>query len=166
MENRRNSSIYQFSVVDTAGKEVTLSQFQGKVLMIVNTSTKDEWSNQLEQLEVLQKEYQDQGFEVLAFPSDDKFHAEPLSDVEAERHSMLKYATSFAFFSRLKAQGKRASRLFKFLSNKEENGAMSSRPKWNFHKYIVNRDGQLVDTFYGFTDPTSPRVKQSITSLL
>ncbi len=159
-------SIHQFTVKNAQGEEVDLKQYEGKVLMIVNTASKCGFTPQLTAMQELYKEYKNQDFELLAFPSNDFLGQEPLSSEEAARFCILNYYAEYPIFEKTNVKGSNASELFQFLSNKELNGKISSVPRWNFHKYLIDKNGQVVDYFYTTTSPTSNRVKNKIDKLL
>ena len=160
------SSIHQFKVNDIHGQPVDLSAYKGKVLLIVNTASKCGFTPQLDAMEELYQEYKDQGFEILAFPSNDFAGQEPLDGEAIEQFCMTKYSASYPIFDKVHVKGSKASELFKFLSSKKQNGKVSSTPKWNFHKYLIDQEGRVVNFFYTFTSPTAARVKKSIKKLL
>jgi glutathione peroxidase len=161
-----NKSIHDFKVTDLEGKEVQLDQYAGKVVMIVNTASKCGFTPQLFDLEELYQEYRDQGFEVLAFPSNDFAGQEPLEGKDIEQFCMTNYNTEFPIFDKVHVKGSKADELFQFLGDKKQNGQVSAKPKWNFHKYLVDKEGQVVDYFLPITKPTSGKVKRSIEKLL
>ncbi len=165
MENNK-SSIHQFTVNNLKGDPISLSNYKGKVLLIVNTASRCGFTPQLEQMEALYKAYQDQGFEILAFPSNDFGAQEPLEGDAIEEFCNITYKSSFPIFDKIKVKGKNAHELYHFLSDKQRNGRSSSRPRWNFHKYLIDKEGRLVDFFYTFTKPTAGRVKKAIERLL
>lgn len=159
-------NIYQFSVKTLTGSTIHLKQYDGKVLLIVNTASKCGFTPQYKQLEQLYQKYKAQGLEILAFPSNDFGQQEPLEGEGIGQFCQRNYGVSFTVFEKTRVKGKEASELFKFLSNKKENGRISSKPKWNFHKYLIDQEGRVVDYFYSFTSPTSRRVMQRIERLL
>ncbi|MGB1284277.1 MAG: glutathione peroxidase [Polaribacter sp.] len=159
-------SIHQFTVKNLANQEVSLSQYEGKVLMIVNTASKCGFTPQLKDLEQLYDTYRKQGFEVLAFPSNEFGGQEPLKGEAIESFCQVNYGVSFTIFEKTKVKGTEASELYQFLANKKLNGAVQSVPKWNFHKYLVNKKGEVIDYYYSTTSPTANRVKRKIEGLL
>jgi len=160
------NSIHQFSVKKTDGEIVPLEQYKGKVLLIVNTASKCGFTPQLEQLEELYKEYKDKGLEILAFPSNDFANQEPLDGKSIQEFCVLNYNANYPIFDKIHVKGNQAHQLYQFLSDKKKNGKVSSVPKWNFHKYLVNKNGEVVDFYYSLTSPVANRVKKSIQQLL
>lgn len=159
-------SLYSIKVLNEAGNLRPLSDYTGKVLLIVNTASACGFTPQLEALEELYQLYKDRGFEVLAFPSNDFGEQEPLKDSEIQEFCQLRYRTTFPIFQKMIVKGPYAHPLYKFLSHKSENGMHSMSPKWNFHKYLINRQGEYVDYFFTFTKPGSNRIKRKIEKLL
>lgn len=159
-------NIYQFTVNDINGEEVSLEKFKGKVLLIVNTASGCGFTPQLKEMEALYSEYKDKGVEVLAFPSNNFGGQEPLQGFEIQNFCELNFKTTFPIFEKTDVKGSKQSDLFQFLSNKSENGKVNSTPKWNFHKYLVNKDGEVVDYYYSITKPNSSKVKKAIDKLL
>lgn len=164
--NKEQSSIHQFEVNDIKGQTVKLSDYKGKVLMIVNTASQCGFTPQLDGMEALYKEYKDRGFEILAFPSNDFGGQEPLDGEAIEQFCMTEYQASYPIFEKMHVKGRKASELFKFLSDKKENGKVSSSPKWNFHKYLIDQEGRVVDYFYTITKPDAGKVRRAVEKLL
>jgi len=159
-------SIYQFSVKDIHQNEVALSKYKGKVLLIVNTASKCGFTPRLDDMEKLYEEFKGEDFEILAFPSNDFAGQEPLDGEAIQQFCVTKYSASYPIFDKIPVKGKNANPLFEFFSNKKLNGKFSSKPRWNFHKYLVDREGRVVDYFYTITKPTSAKIKRSIKKLL
>jgi glutathione peroxidase len=159
-------SIHQFSAKDIDGKEVSLEQYKGKVLLIVNTASKCGFTPQLDAMEALYEEYKGEDFEILAFPSNDFGGQEPLEGEALKQFCMIDYKAKYPIFDKVHVKGDEVHPLFDFLSDKSQNGAVDSVPKWNFHKFIVDKEGQVVDYYYSITSPTSRKVKKKIDKLL
>ena len=160
------NSIHQFTVKDASGKDVSLADYKGKALLIVNTASQCGFTPQLDDMEKLYEEFKEDGFEVLAFPSNDFAGQEPLDGEAIQQFCVMKYNAQYPIFEKTVVKGKDASPLFKFLSDKKLNGKVSSKPKWNFHKYLVDKDGKVVDYYYSITNPTSSKIKRSIKKIL
>jgi len=161
-----SKSIFQFSVEDIDGKTVSLEDYKGKVLLIVNTASKCGFTPQLEGMEELYAMYKDKGFEVLAFPSNDFAGQEPLEGEELKQFCVMKYEAKYPIFDKVHVKGKDVAPLYEFLSKKSLNGKVNSVPKWNFHKYLVDQEGKVVDYYYSITSPTSGKIKRNIEKLL
>ena len=161
-----NQSIHQFTVKDTKGKEVQLARYKGKVLLIVNTATECGFAPQLKEMQALYEEFKGEDFEVLAFPSNDFAGQEPLDGEAIEQFCELNYQTTFPIFEKIHVKGKQAHELYQFLSSKKLNGQLSSTPKWNFHKYLIDKEGKIVDYFYTVTKPDAKKIKKAVRKLL
>lgn len=159
-------TIYPFKVKLLNGKEKTLSDYKGKVLLVVNTASGCGFTPQLQELQDLRTEYAEQGFEVLGFPSNDFGRQEPLDGQAINEFCEVNYGVKFPVFEKIMVRGAQAHPLYKFLSDKKLNGHVNSSPRWNFHKYLVNKNGEVVDYFYSFTKPSSSKVKKKIQRLL
>ena len=134
--------------------------------MIVNTASKCGFTPQFEKLEELHQEFKDQGFTVVGFPSNDFAGQEPNAANEAEEFCQINYGVSFPIMEKVHVKGKEQHELFDFLSDKSKNGKVNSTPKWNFHKYLINKKGEVEDFYYTPTSPTSKKVKKKISKLL
>lgn len=159
-------TIHQFTVKDIEGNDVNLEQYKGKVLLIVNTASRCGFTPQLNGMKKLYEEFKGEDFEILAFPSNDFAGQEPLNGEELAQFCMVKYEAEYPIFDKMHVKGKNASELYQFLSDKNKNGKINSVPKWNFHKYIVDKEGKVVDYYLTITKPTSNRLKKRIKSLL
>lgn len=159
-------SVYPFKIKLSSGKEQTLSAYKNKVLLIVNTATSCGFTPQLKELQALKDEFDPKDFEVLAFPSNDFGRQEPLDGAAIADFCELNFGVKFPVFEKLMVRGEAAHPLFKFLRDKKLNGHINSTPRWNFHKYLINKQGEVVDYFYSFTKPSSSKVKKKIQRLL
>ena len=155
-------SVHQFDVQQMNGELVSLKKFENKVLLIVNTATDCGFTPQLKELENLRRDLDGQDFEILAFPSNDFGGQEPLEGKAITDFCEVNYGVSFPVFEKIRVRGAYADPLFKFLSDKKKNGHVGSSPRWNFHKYLINRKGEVVDFFYPFTKPSSSKIKKQI----
>lgn len=159
-------TIYDFSALDFNMKTVPLSIFEGKVLLIVNTASKCFFSKQFKTLEQLYKKYKDQGFEILAFPSHSFRNQEPLTGRTLEIYCRVNQQVTFPVFKRIHVVGEYTDPLYRFLSDKKQNGILDSIPKWNFHKYLINKQGGVEDFYYSMTSPMSSKICNKIETLL
>lgn len=159
-------SIHQFKFKDLHGKETNLSDYQGKVLMVVNTASKCGFTPQYADLEKLYESYKEKGLEILAFPSNQFGGQEPLEGEEIENFCQVNYGVSFKVMEKSDVKGANANPVFKFLSDKDRNGKVGLSPKWNFQKYLIDKDGHVVDYYLSFTKPTAGKVKRKIEKLL
>lgn len=155
--------IYDFTVKKPDGKDVSLSEYKGKVLLIVNTATGCGFTPQYEGLENLYKKYHKEGFEILDFPCNQFLKQAPGSDKEIAEFCTLKYDTTFPRFKKIDVNGENAIPLYKWLK-KEKGGLFGSAIKWNFTKFLVNREGKVVGRFAPVTPPE--KLEEKIKALL
>jgi len=158
-------SIYQFDIKNIDGEEINLSAYKGKVLLIVNTASQCGFTPQLKDLAALKNEFKNTDFEILGLPSNDFGGQEPLEGA-AIATFCENYGSNFPIFDKIRVRGPYAHPLYKFLSDKKENGKFSSIPRWNFHKFLIDKDGIAQDFFYPFTKPNTSKVKKKIQHLL
>ncbi|GAA5140323.1 glutathione peroxidase [Nocardioides marinquilinus] len=144
------TSLQDFSATSLDGRDVDLSAYAGQVVLVVNTASKCGFTPQFDGLQQLYDRFGDQGFTVLGFPSD-QFKQELGSDDEVGAFCQKNYGVSFPMFSKIKVNGKDAHPLYKWLK-KEERGLMGRIP-WNFTKFLVGKDGQVVGRYSPKTDP-------------
>ena len=156
-------NIYDFTVKDSKGHDVSLSKYKGKVLLIVNTATGCGFTPQYEGLEKLYREFKDRGFEVLDFPSNQFLKQAPGTDEQINEFCTLKYDTTFPRFKKCDVNGANAIPLYKWLKE-QKRGFLSSAIKWNFTKFLVDRDGKVVGRFSPTTTPE--KLKSKIEKLL
>lgn len=158
-------SVHQFKVKLINGIEKNLSDYKNKNLLIVNIASACGFAPQLKELQELRTELLNEDFEILAFPSNDFGRQEPLEGEEIQNFCEKNYGVAFPVFEKIMVRGEQAHPLFKFLGDKKLNGKLSSTPRWNFHKYLINKQGEVVDYFFPFTKPLSNKVKKKIQRL-
>ena len=139
-------SIYDYVVKDKEGKEVSLSNYRGKVLLIVNTATGCGFTPQFDGLQDLYEKYQDKGFEILDFPCNQFGNQAPGSDEEITDFCNSRYGITFTQFAKIEVNGAGEDPLYTYLKS-QKGGVMGSKIKWNFTKFLVDRDGNVVDRF-------------------
>ena len=179
-------TVYDFTVKDRLGKEVSLSEYQGKVLLIVNTATGCGFTPHYEPLEAMYKELKDKGFEILDFPSNQFANQAPGSDDEIHELCTLKFGTDFPQFAKLDVNGEAADPLFVFLATEKpfegfgkglKNAALNKFAdmnnkkfgekayiKWNFTKFLVDREGKVIARFEPTVDMKD--VREAVASAL
>ncbi|MBR4489243.1 glutathione peroxidase [bacterium] len=178
-------AVYDFTVKDRKGNDVPMSNFQGKVLLIVNTATGCGFTPQYEGLEKLWQEYHDKGLEILDFPCDQFGHQAPGTDDEIHQFCMARYATSFDNFKKIKVNGENAEPLYEYLKSQRGFAGFTGRKgwlmglfsmirdrkyktnadiKWNFTKFLVNREGEVVERFEPTVKPAE--IADKIVALL
>ena len=145
-------SVFDFSAKLNNGDEQPLAGYRGKVLLIVNTASRCGNTPQYKGLEELYKKYSAQGLEILGFPCDQFGHQEPGTDAEIQSFCERNYGVTFPLFSKIEVNGESAHPLYKYLKA-EAGGVLTDAIKWNFTKFLVARDGQVLDRFAPFTNP-------------
>lgn len=139
-------TIYDYEVLNQHQEPVSLSHYKDKVLLIVNTATQCGLTPQYEGLEALYQKYKDSGFEILDFPSN-QFKQAAESDAEIQSFCTLTYNTTFPRFAKIAVNGKNEEPLYRYLKKEARSGILGSAIKWNFTKFLVNREGEVVDRF-------------------
>jgi glutathione peroxidase len=141
------ASVYDFTAADITGREAPLSEFRGQVLLIVNTASKCGFTPQYEGLEALHRELSPRGFSVLGFPCNQFGHQEPGDAAEIASFCRLTYDVSFPLFGKIEVNGPQAHPLYKWLTA-EAPGVLGTRGiKWNFTKFLVDREGKVAGRF-------------------
>ena len=146
-------NIYQFSCEDSSGQEINLGDFKGKTLLIVNTASKCGFTPQYKGLEQLQTKYSSEEFSVLAFPCNQFGGQEPGSNEEIVEFCSLNYGSTFPIFSKIDVNGDNAHPLFKFLTTEKKGLLGTEKIKWNFTKFLINKDGEPVNRYGSSTTP-------------
>ncbi len=156
-------SIYDFTVKKRNGEDLPLSKFKGKVVLIVNTATGCGFTPQYEGLQELYEKYHDRGLEILDFPCNQFGNQAPGTEDEIHNFCKLNYNTSFDQLAKIDVNGKNEHPLYTYLKN-EKPGMIIKRVKWNFEKFLVDRDGNVA---YRFASTTKPKnFEDSIIELL
>ena len=153
-----DKTIYQFKVNTLQGEVFDFSTLKGKKVMIVNTASKCGLTPQYEQLQEIYTKYQDKGFVVVGFPSNDFLWQEPGTSEEIASFCKVNYGVTFPMMEKIKVKGSKKHDVYKFLTEKEKNGLEDSSVKWNFQKYLINRAGELEKVISPKTKPTDPEV--------
>lgn len=158
------ASLLDHSVRQLAGEQIDrlCDTYQGQVVMVVNTASKCGFTPQFDGLEALYRKYKDRGFAVLGFPSADFGGQEFASEAESADFCRLTYGVQFPMYATTHAKKGKADPLFTGLAE----AAGGDYPSWNFHKYIIDRNGKLVGSFGSFTGPTSSRIERVIEDAL
>jgi glutathione peroxidase len=157
-------SIYQFTVNSLAGEPVSLERYKGKVVLVVNTASKCGLTPQYEGLEALYKEMKDEGLEILGFPCNQFGKQEPGSSEEIASFCLKNYGVSFPMFEKVDVNGDTAHPLYKFLRTEALGLLGSEAIKWNFTKFLVDKEGRVVERYAPTTPPD--KLKNQIRKLL
>lgn len=139
-------SIYDYTVKDGEGKDVSMKEFEGKVLLIVNTATGWGFTPQYDGLQDLYSKYQKQGFEILDFPCNQFGKQAPGTNEEIKSFCSINFGTAFPQFSKIDVNGVNEDPLYTYLKSQQK-GTLGSKIKWNFTKFLVDRDGKVVERF-------------------
>lgn len=156
-------NLYEFTVRDIRGQNTTLETFRGKVLLIVNTATGCGFTPQYEGLQKLYDTYSDQGFSVLDFPCNQFGHQAPGTEAEIVEFCQLRYHVTFPQFTKIEVNGKNEHPLYTYLKQ-QKGGLFGGKIKWNFTKFLVDREGRVVARF-GSTVPPE-KIEEKIKELL
>jgi glutathione peroxidase len=157
------AGIYDFKATSLAGAEVALKQFEGQVLLIVNTASACGFTPQYKGLEALQRELGPRGFSVLGFPCNQFGRQEPGDEKQIEQFCSVNYGVSFPMFAKIDVNGGNAHPLYQYLKG-EKSGLLGSAIKWNFTKFLIDRAGQVVARHAPTTTPEA--LKKEIEALL
>ncbi|MBD5520236.1 MAG: glutathione peroxidase [Lachnospiraceae bacterium] len=156
-------NIYDYSVKAQDGSEVSLADYQGKVLLIVNTATGCGFTPQYDGLQDLYEKYQSQGLEILDFPCNQFGHQAPGSDEEITDFCQSRYGVTFRQFKKINVNGDGEEPLYTFLKSQKK-GVMGNNIKWNFTKFLVDRKGNVVERFAPTVTPE--KIEEQIKKLL
>lgn len=157
------TTVFDFTVQNAAGTDRSLEEFKGQVLLIVNTASKCGFTPQFEGLETLYAKYKDKGVSVIGFPCNQFGKQDPGSNDEIQSFCQLNYGVSFPMMGKVEVNGAGADPLFKHLKD-EAPGLLTKNIKWNFTKFLVNADGEVVKRYAPTTKPAD--IEQDIEALL
>ncbi|MBS2016244.1 MAG: glutathione peroxidase [Deltaproteobacteria bacterium] len=154
------TSVYDLKVTKLDGTAASLSEYKGKVALVVNTASECGYTPQYAGLEALWKAYKDKGLVVLGFPSNDFGGQEPGSSKDIQTFCSSKYGVTFPMFEKVKTKGDGRSELYKLLTD------AAGEPKWNFHKYLVDKQGKVIAGYKSSVTPESDELKKAIDAAL
>ena len=161
-KEKETMTFHSFSARDIAGKELKLSDFKGKTVLVVNVASKCGFTRQYAGLEKLYKDNSDKNFVILGFPSNDFGGQEPGSDEEIATFCRVDKGVTFPMFSKVKVLGDDAHPLYKWLTSKEENPDFAGPVGWNFTKFLINKDGQVVARFASGDAPEGEKIMAAV----
>jgi glutathione peroxidase len=159
----KTASIYNFTLDDIDGKPVSLDQFRGKVLLVVNTASFCGNTPQYADLQIMYEQYNDKGFEILAFPANNFGQQEPGTNAEIKNFCYTRYSLTFPLFSKISVKGPDKHPLYQYLT---EQSPFPGEVEWNFQKYLVDRSGNVVGRFHHRTKPLAPEVVKEVERVL
>ncbi len=160
------ASIYDFKMKDIDGKDVKLKKYKGNVLLVVNVASKCGYTPQYEALQATYAKYKDKGFVVLGFPANNFGGQEPGTSAEIKEFCESKYKVTFPMFAKISVKGDDQDPLYTYLTSKETNPMFSGDITWNFNKFLVDRNGDIVGRFSSKETPDSPAVIGAIEKYL
>lgn len=146
-------NVYDFTVKDSKGNDIPLSNYKGKVLLIVNTATACGFTPQYKDLQDLYIKYQDKGFEILDFPCNQFGKQAPGTNEEIAGFCEMKYKTTFTTFAKIDVNGNHAHPLYKYLKENGK-GFLGDAIKWNFTKFLIDKKGHIVRRYASITNPS------------
>jgi glutathione peroxidase len=159
----KTTGLYDFTMDDIDGKPVSLGQYKGKVLLVVNTASFCGNTPQYTDLESMYEQYREKGFEILAFPANNFGQQEPGTNAEIKGFCLTKYSVSFPLFSKISVKGSDKHPLYRYLT---EQSPFPGEVEWNFQKYLVDRSGNVVGRFHHRTKPLSPEIVKEVERVL
>lgn len=158
-----DQTIYEFSAKTISGQDKSFSDYKNKVMLIVNTASNCGFTPQYEGLEKLHQKYTDNGLEILGFPCNQFGGQEPGSEQDIQKGCLINYGVSFQMFSKIDVNGKNESPIFKYLK-KAKSGILGKKIKWNFTKFLVDKDGKVLKRYPSLTKPEA--IEKDIKKLL
>ena len=154
--------VLNFTMKSLTGKDVDLASYQGKVILIVNTASKCGYTPQYKDLEALYKKYQDRGLVILGFPANDFGHQEPGTDAEIGEFCKKNFDVTFPMFSKVVVKGDGQAPLFQYLTGDSTDPKFAGEIKWNFEKFLISKDGQIVGRFRSKVTPMGDEMTKAV----
>lgn len=158
----QNKSFYDFKVEDIDGNEFDMSSLKGKKVLVVNVASKCGLTPQYTKLQELYEKYKDNNFVVIGFPANNFNGQEPGSNEEIKEFCALKYDVTFPMMSKIDVVGEQQAPIYTWLTHKSENGKIDAEVQWNFQKFMIDENGNLVDFAAPREDPFSEKIVQWI----
>jgi glutathione peroxidase len=166
MKAESTTSALDFTVKDIDGEDVSLSKYRGKVVLIVNVASKCGFTYQYEDLQRLHERYGKEGLAILGIPSNDFLSQEPGTNEDIKQFCTTTYGVEFDMFAKVSVKGRNKCELYQFLTSKKRNPHFGGEVKWNFTKFLLGRDGQVIARFGSRTRPSDPEVVGAIEAAL
>jgi glutathione peroxidase len=154
--------IYDFTVQNANGEDVQLSEYKGKVILLVNVASKCGFTSQYEGLQRLYEKYNEQDFVILGFPANNFLNQEPGTNEEIQEFCRLNYGVTFPVFAKISVNGKDIHPLYKYLTDKKANHDFGGKISWNFNKFLIDREGNIINRFGSRTEPESEKMVKAI----
>lgn len=156
-----DKKIYNIKINSLQRNEINLSDFKGKYILFVNVASKCGFTPQYKDLQKLYESYQDK-LMIIGVPCNQFGKQEPGNETEIEEFCEVNYGVTFLISEKIDVKGSNQHPLYKWLTSKSENGKKNSSVKWNFQKYLVDQEGQLIDFYYSITKPTSKKITKHL----
>jgi len=153
-----NKNFHDFTVETIDGESFDLASLKGKKVLVVNTASKCGYTPQYADLQKLYEQYGNKEFTVIGFPANNFANQEPGTDEEIQTFCQKNYGVTFPMMSKISVKGADQHPLYQWLTNKQYNDRMDSKVKWNFQKYLINEEGELVNVFYSKTKPMDEKI--------
>ena len=160
------ASIYDFTMKDIDGNDVSLATFRGKVVMIVNVASKCGFTKQYAGLQTLYERFRERGLVILGFPANNFLWQEPGTDGEIKQFCSLKFGVTFPMFSKISVKGSDQHPLYRTLTDDKANPGFGGAISWNFNKFLVDRSGRVVARFGSRTEPEDTSVIEAVEKAL
>ena len=161
-----SKTVYDFNVKDIDGNQVSLAKYKGKVLLIVNVASMCGNTPQYKDIQALYTKYSSKGLVVLGFPANNFMGQEPGSDKDIKAFCTREYAVTFPMFSKISVKGKDIAPLYRYLTQKSENGVTDAAVTWNFQKFLVGKDGHVITSVSPKTSVNDAEVIKAIEAAL
>ena len=162
----KEKGMYEFTMKDIDGNDVSLEKYKGNVVMLVNVASRCGLTPQYEGLQEIYEKYKDRGFTVLGFPANNFLGQEPGTEAEIKEFCSLNYNVGFPMFSKISVKGADQHPLYRFLTHPETNPGFDGDITWNFEKFLADRDGKIIARFSPRTVPTEPEVIEKLEAAL
>lgn len=162
----KEKGMYEFTMKDIDGNDVSLEKYKGNVVMLVNVASRCGLTPQYEGLQAIYDKYKDRGFTVLGFPANNFMGQEPGTEAEIKEFCSLNYNVGFPMFSKISVKGTDQHPLYRFLTHPETNPGFDGDITWNFEKFLADRDGKIVARFSPRTIPTDAEVIEKLEAAL
>ncbi|MDA3800213.1 MAG: glutathione peroxidase [Kiritimatiellae bacterium] len=157
-----SESIYDIGVTTMAGEEITLEKYKGKTILIVNTASKCGYTKQFDGLQELYEAYKDKGFVILGFPSNNFLHQDPGSNKEILQFCKLNYGVTFPMFEKISVKGEGMHPLYVYLTSEVSDPDFAGKITWNFNKFLISKDGQIIDRFKSGDRPMDSKITNAV----
>jgi glutathione peroxidase len=160
------ASIHDFEMLDIDGNKVSLEKFKGKVVLIVNVASKCGLTPQYQELQAIYSKYREKGFVILGFPANNFLKQEPGTNAEIKEFCSVNYGVRFPMFSKISVLGEDIHPLYRFLTAAETNPEFAGKIRWNFDKFLVDKNGTIINRFHPKIKPQDPEVIKTIEAAL